>query len=139
MLLDTLIPPKILIVDDDQILTSSLKISLEAEGFEVVLNSNPDTIINTLKQTHFSLAFVDLMMPNKLGFKILKDIKNDIHTRTLPVIIVTNLGHMDYINAGLSMGASDYILKSQTTSEDLVKLSKKYLLSFNARQNLSMQ
>ena len=133
-----LIPPRILIIDDDELISASLRILLRSEGFSVFRTKDQSEVIDLITNHKVDLVFVDLMMPNRIGFSVLKEIKDNQQTRHIPVIILTNLGHMDYINAGMDMGAADYLLKSNIDTDDVVKIAKKYLITHNARQNLRM-
>lgn len=133
-----LIPPRILIVDDDELTSASLRILLRSEGFSVFRTRDRSEVIKLIISHKVDLVFVDLMMPNRTGFEVLKEIKDNIETRQTPVIILTNLGHMDYINAGIEMGAADYLLKNKIDTDEVVQIAKKYLVTHSARQNLGM-
>jgi len=98
----------ILLVDDDRELCDLMSRFLSSEGFEVSCEFDGCAGLERLKNDHFELAVVDIMMPKKSGMDLLRELRQ---TSNLPVIMLTARGEeMDRI-IGLELGADDYIAK----------------------------
>ncbi|WP_028768784.1 response regulator [Shewanella fidelis] len=107
---------RILIVDDDPF-CSSLLLSILGDDYQVTtVNSGLDVIdISTIQKP--DCIFLDIMMPGKNGYQVLKDLKDNPLTTTIPVIIVSGLVEESDQNLGLRLGASGYIGKPINPAE----------------------
>lgn len=105
----------IFIVDDDPLIISLLKMTLEEEGFNVISAENAITALVQVKNldpsTKISLFILDIMMPHKNGYELLKDLKAIPETKDVPVIMLTALDKDEDIMQGYSVGADYYITK----------------------------
>ena len=111
---------KIFIAEDDQFLSNAYRVKLTKEGFDVKIVDDGQELMTLLKVEQPSLIILDILMPVKDGFETLKEIKADASLKNIPVIIASNLGQKNDIDQGLSLGAVDYIIKSDLSLEDLV-------------------
>ena len=111
---------KIFIAEDDQFLSNAYRVKLTKDGFDVKLVADGQELLNLLKTEKPDIIILDLLMPVKDGFETLKEIKTDPSLKNIPVIIASNLGQKNDIDQGLSLGAVDYIIKSDLSLEDLV-------------------
>lgn len=99
---------KILVVDDEKRITDIIKFNLEKEGFIVTTAFDGEDGINKIKDWSPDLVVLDIMMPVKDGFEVLKEVREDYK---LPIIILTAKGEeVDKVN-GLELGADDYVVK----------------------------
>lgn len=99
---------KILVVDDEKRITDIIKFNLEKEGFTVTTAFDGEDGINKIKDWNPDLVVLDIMMPVKDGFEVLKEVREDYK---LPIIILTAKGEeVDKVN-GLELGADDYVVK----------------------------
>ena len=107
---------RILIVDDDPF-CSSLLLSILGDDYQVTtVNSGLDVIdISTVQKP--DCIFLDIMMPDKNGYQVLKDLKDNPLTTEIPVIIVSGLVEESDQNLGLRLGASGYIGKPINPAE----------------------
>ena len=111
----------ILVVEDDQFLSAAYKLKLEKEEFIVSLAQDGQEALNMLQTLTPDLILLDLVMPIKDGFAVLSDLKESEKLRDIPVIIASNLGQDEEIKRGIAMGAVDYIVKSNTTLEEIIQ------------------
>ncbi len=101
---------KILIVDDDASFVDSAKAVLEDKGFEVIKAFNAETGIEALAVENPDIVLLDVNLPDKNGFEVLKTIKTSINFAELPVILIT--GDMAVqVDKGFAAGADDVIFK----------------------------
>lgn len=115
---------KILIIDDDQGLTTIFKAALERAQHEVLLAQTGEEGIRTAKTEQPQLILLDFILPDVDGHEVLKRLKADEQTKAIPVAILSNFGQKDKIKSTLSEGASEFILKYQIGTEDLVEKVK---------------
>ena len=118
---------KILIAEDAKFLSSAYRVKLAKEGFEVKIAENGTDLLEQLKTYTPDLIILDLVMPNKDGFEVLKEIKANDKWKMIPVIIASNLGQKDDIDQGLALGANDYIVKTDLSLSGLIAKIKTYL------------
>lgn len=81
---------KILITEDDALMAEIYRDSFEREGFSAEIASDGDIAIQRLKGNPPDLVLLDLMMPNVNGIEVLRHIRAQESTRTLPVIVMSN-------------------------------------------------
>jgi CheY-like chemotaxis protein len=112
---------KILIVDDDQFITSIYQTKFESEGFAVVTALNGLEGIEVAKAQMPDLILLDILMPKLDGFEALARLKKDPQTKDIPVLMLTSLGQKTDVDRGLEAGAADYLLKTQTLPTDAAK------------------
>ena len=110
----------ILVVEDDKFLLSAYKMKLSKENFEVETVLDGEEAILKLETFIPDIILLDLIMPKKDGFEVLKIIKSQDKWKTIPVIITSNLGQKEDIDHGMAMGAVDYFVKSDLSLEQLL-------------------
>jgi DNA-binding response OmpR family regulator len=100
--------PHLLIVDDDRELCEILKRYLEAEDFRVSYVHTGEAGAKAGIEGSFELIVLDVMLPDKKGFNVLKDIRQRART---PVLMLTAKGEEFDRILGLELGADDYVAK----------------------------
>ena len=70
---------------------------------------------------------LDILLPKKNGFEVLDALKKDTATKTIPVILLTNLSQRDDVKKGLDLGAADYLIKAHFMPNEVVAKIKKHL------------
>lgn len=109
---------KILIADDDPIVHESLKIYMQAEGFEVVDVYDGDTALAALDSS-ISLCVLDIMMPGKSGVEVCREIRK---SSQVPIVMLTAKGEEVDKIVGLELGADDYIVKPFSPREVIARI-----------------
>lgn len=113
--------PLLLIVEDDLLLAETMINKFSSVGFEVQLAPNGYAAMKILETLTPQIILLDILLPIKNGFDILFEIKNDPKLQSIPVIIASNLDSTHDIDRGFSLGAGDYIVKSNLSLTDLVQ------------------
>jgi len=91
---------KILVADDDQGLCLVLKTALETTGlFEVTTVNDGVEALKLIAQSPPDLVFLDFVMPNAGGDKVIAALKKDEKTAKLPIVLMSGLGEMVYLQA----------------------------------------
>ena len=103
-------PKRVLLVDDDREIIESLRIALEAKGYEVLIARDGNQGLAMAERENPDLMILDMMMPRRSGFLVLERLR---HTRPVPVriiMITANEGSRHKAYAEL-LGVDDYIRK----------------------------
>ena len=101
-------PTTILIIDDDRKLNELLKDYLDQFHMTVLTAEHPNDGLSLLRQQSPSLVILDLMLPEKDGFTVCREIRQE---STVPIIMLTARGDLPDRVAGLELGADDYLAK----------------------------
>lgn len=117
----------ILIAEDEEFLAQALQDNLETEDYEVAIARNGEEAIERIHRRRPDLILLDLLMPKRDGFYVLEEIKKNTAWKSIPVIVLSNLGEDTVINRALEMGADDYFVKSQHSIDEVIGKVKKYL------------
>lgn len=119
---------KVLLVEDDQFLSSILKNRLSKEGVEVVSARDGEEALSLLRQgTMPDLMLLDIILPKKSGFEVLQELRDDPSIKEPPVIIISNLGQPEDIARGKELGSVEYFVKAKTSIDDLISKIKSFL------------
>jgi len=118
----------ILIVEDDFYFVKAYSLKLEKEGVNVASVGDGEAATEFLKKNKKpDMIILDLMLPKKNGFEVLKEIKSNNEWKNIPLVILSNLGQEEDIKKGKEMGALDYIVKADTSIEEAIGRIKKHL------------
>jgi diguanylate cyclase (GGDEF)-like protein len=101
----------VLVVDDDEHTRTLLKDLCESSGFRVVMAEDGVEAMHHITNAKPDLVLLDLMMPRRDGFSVLKAVRETQELLSLPVIVLTAMGDMDGKIRGMELGADDYITK----------------------------
>ncbi|MGL5207139.1 MAG: response regulator transcription factor, partial [Acidaminococcaceae bacterium] len=112
---------KILIVDDNEQITSILSNYAKKEGFEPLIALDGDDAIAKFNQhnAEIKIILLDVMMPKKDGFEVCREIRQ---TSMVPIIMVTARGEDFEKIMGLDIGADDYIVKPFSAGEVMARI-----------------
>ena len=116
----------VLVVDDQPHIVRLIQVNLEKEGFRVVTASDGVEGIEKVRQERPDLVILDVIMPRKDGFEVLREIKGDEALSETPVVMLTVKTHNADIVEGLKEGAELYLPKPFHPKE-LVSLVKRVL------------
>lgn len=115
---------KILLVDDDEALITVFSTALEKAGYAVITANSGQNGINKAKSEKPDLILLDQVLPDIKGNDALKTLKADADTQAIPVAILSNFGQNELVRDAMNQGATEYILKYQVESTDLVNKVK---------------
>ncbi|HUW71727.1 MAG TPA: response regulator [Candidatus Humimicrobiaceae bacterium] len=123
---------KILMIEDDPFLRKLYRNKLTLAGLEVIEAINGEEGLNKVKTEKPSLVLLDIILPRKSGFDVLIELKGNEKTRDIPVIILSVLGQTQDIIKGMTLGAEDYLIKSNITISEVVTKVREYLKNKNS-------
>ncbi|AEM73508.1 response regulator transcription factor [Caldicellulosiruptor acetigenus] len=112
----------ILIVDDEQHILELLKFNLRKEGYNTFEADSGVLALEILKHNKVDLVILDIMMSDKDGYEVLKEIRFNRDTKNLPVILLSAKSEEIDKILGLELGADDYITKPFSVKELVVRV-----------------
>ena len=117
----------VLIVEDEDFLVRALKDNLVAEGCSVSVATDGEMVLEKLKEKKPAIILLDLLLPKKNGFDVLRDLKASPEFQHVPVVVLSNLGEDTEIKRALELGANDYFVKSQHPIQEVIEKVSEYL------------
>lgn len=118
---------KILLIEDESALQKALRNYLETEGYEMISALDGQTGLEMTEKEKPDLILLDLILPKMNGFEVLKRLKENPLTKTIPVIVFTNLEELPNIDQALKMGIEAYLVKAEYTLEEVIEKIKQVL------------
>jgi DNA-binding response OmpR family regulator len=118
---------KILFIEDESALQKTFGDILKNKGYEIAKALDGESGLRLAKEERPDLILLDLILPRMDGFNVLKGLKASEETKSIPVIILTNLEETEDIQKALELGATTYLVKSSYTLEEVVKKIEKAL------------
>ena len=113
---------KVLVVDDEEVIRKSLGIHLIKWGYEVKEAADGEQALEQLGKDDFDLLICDIVMPNKDGWQVLKEIRSNPNMRDILVIFLTAKNEDPDMFKGYKLGADYYMTKPFTKAQLLYGL-----------------
>src|SRR5438045_5566312 len=113
----------ILIVEDEEPLTTLLRYNLGAEGYEVDAVARGDDADTRLKETAPDLLILDWMLPGLSGIELCRRLRARPETKQLPIIMLTARGEESERIRGLVTGADHYVVKPFSVPELIARVA----------------
>lgn len=114
-------------IEEDRFLRKIYRNKFNLVGFEFIEATNGIEGLNKIFSEKPSLVLLDLILPRKNGFDVLIEIKKNKKTKNIPVIIFSNLSQESDIKKGFSLGAQEYLVKSEISLSGVVDKVKNLL------------
>lgn len=112
---------KILLVEDDTFILEMYATKLLNFGYEVLTATDGEEALKIIKEKHPDFILLDLILPSVDGFDVLKAVKKNPKTKSIPIILLTNLGERQDVEQGLKLGADDYLIKAHFTPSEVIE------------------
>ncbi|MGQ9905048.1 MAG: response regulator transcription factor [Anaerolineae bacterium] len=113
---------RILVADDDPQITRLVRSYLEQAGFQVLTAADGEQALHVIRHDRPDLAVLDVMMPKRDGFELVRLLRADPHLSSLPILMLTaRVEDSDKLH-GLDLGADDYLTKPFNPSEVVARV-----------------
>lgn len=121
--------PKIVIAEDDPLLTRVYQEALQSKGYTVECFFNGEEALSAIKEMEEkpTLILSDMMMPKMNGLELLQKLREIPELKKIPLILITNLAQEKYATQGLSLGAIAYLIKGEYTMKELVDKIEEFI------------
>lgn len=110
---------QILIAEDEPYIVESLGFVLGQAGYSVSAENDGAVVVQRIRDTAPDVVILDLMLPNRNGFEILKELKNDPDLMATPVLVLTAKGQNQDRATAQQLGADAFITKPFSNREVL--------------------
>lgn len=111
---------RVLLIEDDKFLRRACEASLRQRGFEVTSAVDGEEGLHLALTPPFAqVVLLDLLMPKLTGIEVLRALKSDAMTATIPVLILSNSSREEDQRVALELGAAGYYVKSNLSLKDL--------------------
>ena len=117
-------PARILVADDDRLIVSIVTHRLGKAGHSVLAAADGGAALRAIAEAPPDLLILDVKMPVMDGHELLRRLRADPGTRTLPVILLTALGGEEDVVKGFALGADDYLVKPFSPTELTVRVDR---------------
>jgi len=103
------------------------RLKLELDGYAVDVAGDGITALEKARTLRPDIVFLDLRLPKLDGLAVLERLRADTSTAAIPVVILSNWNEKELVERGISLGALDHLIKSQTTPARLSQRLKDWL------------
>lgn len=118
---------KVLIVEDDTVLANAITMSLENEGYDLLVATDGEEAEKMISKNMPDLVLLDLLLPIKNGFEVLKTMRENEATKNITVVVLTNFEQETSVDEAVKLGAKDYIVKANIDIKEIPRIVKKNL------------
>lgn len=119
--------PKIIVAEDDKLISGSLVQAFTDAGFEVFPAYDGEEAVAKLKEHKPEVMVLDIMMPKLDGIGVLWEMKADPEMSATRVVMLTNMSDSETISKIMEAGGTDYLLKSDQSMDQVVDKVKEVL------------
>src|SRR2546421_4458640 len=116
---------KMLIIEDDKIVGNIYRRKFQTEGFQVELAPDGEAGLTAVKQFKPDMVILDLMLPKLSGIEVLKQLRAEETTRSLPVIVLSNAYLSSAVQEAWKAGANHCMIKASCTPKQLIDMVNK--------------
>lgn len=117
---------KVLLIEDNYLLRELYERVIHKAGFHAIASIDGVDGITNARKHNPDIILLDVMIPKLNGIEVLRILKKDPRTKTIPIYLLTNLGQEKIIDEALTLGAEKYLLKTNTPPHKLVELLKEF-------------
>ena len=118
---------RVLFVEDDASVAQMYRLKLELDGYEVDVAGDGLMALEKARRQRPDIIFLDIRLPKMDGLSVLEALRQDPSTAHIPVVILSNWNEKELVERGISLGALDHLIKSQTTPARLSQRLRAWL------------
>lgn len=125
---------KIIIVEDDPMISEIYEKKFVDSGFEVKVASSGDQVLALAKENPVDVILLDLIMPKMDGFEVIENLRKGSYDKDIKIIISSNLSQREDQERAMNLGADGFIVKSEYTPSELVAEVQRLLRIYKLRE-----
>ncbi len=118
---------KVLLIEDDSLMVKMYNMKFSHDGFDVEVALDGEDGLQKAKTVSPDIIVLDIMLPRMSGTEVLEKLREDPHTKDIPVIVLTNLNATEEDVARCkNLGAKEILMKTEVTPQEVVDKIRKY-------------
>lgn len=118
--------PKILLIEDEQVIQELVIFNLTREGYDVKVAGDGKKGLEMVYTEHPDLVMLDVMLPELDGYEVCKEIRSNSETTNLPIIMLSARDEVADKVIGLELGADDYVTKPFSIRELIARVKARF-------------
>jgi DNA-binding response OmpR family regulator len=124
---------KIFLAEDDPLMSRMYERAFRLAGHDLTMAFDGEEALEKIRKVNPPpvLAILDVMMPKKSGFDVLREMKADPQLKSIPTILLTNLAGQADAEKGLEIGAVVYLIKSQYSPKQVIEKVDEIIKSYS--------
>lgn len=111
---------KVAIVEDDTFLAGMYEQKFRMEQMNPLMAYDGEAGLELVRKEKPDIVLLDIMMPKMDGWEVLQALRADASTKSIPVIMLTNLGQKEDVDLALKYGANDYLIKAHFNPQEVI-------------------
>ncbi|HSN49344.1 MAG TPA: response regulator transcription factor [Flavobacterium sp.] len=114
---------KIVIAEDNSVLSLLLKFRLEKEGYKLLIAVDGKQAIELIEEHNPELILTDIMMPFVSGLEVISHVRNKLNMKT-PIIVFSSSGQEEIVLKAFDLGANDFMTKPFSPHELVIRIKR---------------
>jgi DNA-binding response OmpR family regulator len=115
---------RVLYIEDEKFFADTVEKVLSTAGYAVKQAADGEVGLKLAREWHPQLILLDLLLPKIEGFEVLKQLKADLGTQSIPIVILSNLNSEDDVKKATDLGAKHFFVKAVTMPTNIVNMVK---------------
>jgi DNA-binding response OmpR family regulator len=112
---------RVVLVEDDADYAEIYKLRLEQDGYQVRVARDGEAALELIRATWPDLVYLDIRLPKLDGLEVLRSLRADPATATLPVIVLSNFNEPELRERGFELGVLEWLVKADVTPAALAR------------------
>ena len=118
---------KVLLIEDEEEVAELYRLKLTLDDYDVTVALSGQDGLEKAARISPEIIFLDIKMPEMDGFEVLRRLRESAKTKDIPVVILSNFDEQELIEKGLTLGANEYLIKSQFSPEEISQKVKDFV------------
>lgn len=118
---------KILFIEDESALQRAVTQVLSEEGYQIFSALDGEIGLKLAYKEMPDLILLDLILPKKDGFEVLRELKQDPQMKNIPIVVLTNLEGSNDVERAIELGGTTYLVKTNYKLEEVIERVKQVL------------
>jgi len=129
---------RLFIAEDDPLMSRMYERAFRLAGHDLTMAFDGEQALDVVRKMDPPpvVALLDVMMPKKSGFEVLREMKADAKLKNIPVILLTNLAGQADAEKGLEIGAVLYLIKSQYSPKQVIEKVDEIVRSYSRKEDI---
>ncbi len=114
---------KIVLAEDNSILSKLLQFKLEKEGYQLIIATNGKEAVDLIADNNPDMILTDIMMPFISGLEVISHVRNKLEMKT-PIVVFSSAGQEEMVLNAFNLGATDFMSKPFSPNELIIRIKR---------------